>query len=107
VVHAEAAGVAVALALIAAIPVAVAAKVTKTRGPAATVIGYAIGLFSRLLFGLGGGLVVFLNTDRFDDRPETFWVWQVVGYLLGLIVETLWLMRYWGNGTLGGGDRHG
>lgn len=102
-VHLQAAGVAFGLAILAAVPVAVAARVSKKRGPVAPVVAYAVGVFARFAIGMGGAVVVLATTGAFDGRTETFWIWQAVGYLIGLGVETAWLARYWAADAPGGG----
>ncbi len=86
--HTLAAGLAVALTL----PVGLFAfwftGWMMARHPFGGLLGMMIGVAVRTLVAVGGGLIAFLSTPQLKELGLGFWVWLLVAYLSGLIVDT-------------------
>ena len=88
-VHLHAAVLSSMLMLVAGLVVFVTLTFTNRANPAAVVIGYAISVSMRGLFGLGGGCVVVYALEWFPEPAIEFWLWLLSAYLVALAIETI------------------
>lgn len=58
------------------------------RHPFGGLLGMMIGVGVRSVMAVGGGAAAFLLVPAFTELRLGFWVWILVAYLSGLIVET-------------------
>jgi hypothetical protein len=86
--HLLAAGVAVALTFPVGLFAFWFAGWLIARHPFGGLLGMAVGLAVRSAAAIGGGLAVFLLTPRLKELGIGFWIWLLVAYLSGLIVDT-------------------
>lgn len=86
--HLSAAGLAVALT----IPVGLFAFWFTgwliARHPFGGLLGMMVGMAVRSVVAVGGGLLAFLTLPPMKELGLGFWVWLLVAYLSGLIVDT-------------------
>ncbi len=58
------------------------------RHPFGGLLGMTVGVAVRTLVAVGGGVGAFLLVPALNDLGGGFWVWLLVAYLSGLIVDT-------------------
>ena len=58
------------------------------RHPLGGLLGMMVGVAVRTLVAVGGAVVVFLLVPPLNELGGGFWVWLLVAYLSGLIVDT-------------------
>ena len=58
------------------------------RHPLGGLLGMTIGIAVRAVVAVGGGLVAYLTVSQLKELGLGFWVWLLVAYLSGLIVDT-------------------
>lgn len=65
-------------------------------GPVGPLAAMVAGLVIRTLLGLGGSAIVFTVINGWSAESGdkvTYWLWVLASYLIGLIVELVWLVR--------------
>jgi hypothetical protein len=58
------------------------------RHPFGGLLGMTVGVAVRTLVAVGGGVIAFLALPALKELGLGFWVWLLVAYLSGLIVDT-------------------
>lgn len=59
-----------------------------SRHPFGGLLGLSVGLAVRAVAAVGGGLIAYLSVSPLKELGLGFWVWLLVAYLSGLIVDT-------------------
>jgi hypothetical protein len=75
------------------------------RHPFGGLLGMTVGVAVRILVAVGGGVVAFLALPALKELGLGFWVWLLVAYLSGLIVDTGLLAGRVAVRTPGGGEK--